>query len=166
MVGDYLTASAYASVFVVTWLLHDHHVIIWANQSSADVLRLSPCVNVKLIHDNRGDRKMSMPPDLNMGVAILQQSQSQHGLRSFPLQNYVFSNAFSHIYLAGHQSALLTHLPIDPFASFSHRNLFTSSIQCVTKTYQTNDLSFLRPVLVKQSTFNLLPSTLHYIVKH
>ena len=45
-----------------------HHVIIWTNQNQADVLRLSPCVNVKLIHAERSDRKISMPPDLNPGV--------------------------------------------------------------------------------------------------
>ena len=43
-------------------------MIIWTNQSPADVLWLSPRVNVKLIHVDRSDRKMSMPPDLNTGV--------------------------------------------------------------------------------------------------
>ena len=49
-------------------LSRDHHVIIWTNQGPADVLRLSPCVNVKLIHVDRSDRKMSMPSDLETGV--------------------------------------------------------------------------------------------------
>ena len=46
----------------------DHHVIIWTNQSPANVLRLSPCVNVKLSHVYRCDRKLLMPVNLNMGV--------------------------------------------------------------------------------------------------
>ena len=43
-------------------------VIIRTCQRSADVLRLFLCVNGKLIHADRSDRKMSMPPDLNTGV--------------------------------------------------------------------------------------------------
>ena len=39
----------------------------WTNQRLADILRLSPCVNVELIHAYCSDQ-MSMPPDLNMGV--------------------------------------------------------------------------------------------------
>ena len=57
-----------ASVFVVTRSSRDHHVIIWTNQNPPDVLRLSPCVDGKLIHVDRSDRKMSMPPNLNTGV--------------------------------------------------------------------------------------------------
>ena len=53
---------------VVTWSSSDHRVIIWTNHSPANVLRLSACVNVKLIHVDRSDRKMSMPQDLNTGV--------------------------------------------------------------------------------------------------
>ena len=49
-------------------LSRDNHVIIWTSQSPADVLLLFPRVNVKLIHVDRSDRKMSMPPDLNTGV--------------------------------------------------------------------------------------------------
>ena len=49
-------------------LSHNHHVIIWTNQSLTDVLRLSPYVNVKLSHFDHSDQKMLMPPDLNMGV--------------------------------------------------------------------------------------------------
>ena len=61
--GNYLTASAYASVSS-----RDHFVIIWTNQSPAEVLRLSPYVNVKLTHVNLCDQKMSMRPDLTTGV--------------------------------------------------------------------------------------------------
>ena len=46
----------------------DRHVIIWTSESPADFLWLSPCVNVKLIHVDRSDRKMSLPPDLKTGV--------------------------------------------------------------------------------------------------
>ena len=46
----------------------DRHMAIWTNRSPADVLRPFPCVNVKLIHVDRSDRKMSMSPDLNTGV--------------------------------------------------------------------------------------------------
>ena len=55
-------------LLVVTWSSHDHHVIIWTNQSLADILQLSPYVSVKLIHVDRSDLKMLMPPDLNTGV--------------------------------------------------------------------------------------------------
>ena len=48
---------------VVTWSSSDHRVIIWTNQSPADVLRLYACVSVKLIYADRSDRKLSMPPD-------------------------------------------------------------------------------------------------------
>ena len=63
-----MTASACTSAFVVTRSSRDHHLIIWTNQSPADVLQLSPCVSVKLIHVDRGDRKMSITPGLNTGV--------------------------------------------------------------------------------------------------
>ena len=43
-------------------------MIIWTSQSSADVLRLSPCVNVKQIHADRSDWKTSMPLDLDTGI--------------------------------------------------------------------------------------------------
>ena len=46
----------------------DHLVTIWTNQSSADVLRLVTCANVKLIHVDCRDRKISMPPGLNTEV--------------------------------------------------------------------------------------------------
>ena len=49
-------------------LSYGHHAIIWTNQSPAYVLPLSLCVSVKLIHVDRSDRKISMPPDLNTGV--------------------------------------------------------------------------------------------------
>ena len=49
-------------------IVPDPHVITWTNQSQAYVLRLSPCVNVKLIHADPSDRKMSMPPALNTRV--------------------------------------------------------------------------------------------------
>ena len=40
-----------------------YHVIIWTNKSPADVLRLSPRADVKLIHVDRSDLKLSMSPD-------------------------------------------------------------------------------------------------------
>ena len=66
-VGNWLTVSANAFVLVVMWMSHDH-VVIWTNQNLADVLHLSPCINVKLIHVDRSKRKMLILPDLNMGV--------------------------------------------------------------------------------------------------
>ena len=55
-------------------LSHNHHVIVWTNQSQADVLqsradvlRLSPCVIVKLNHVDCSTWKMLMPPTLNTG---------------------------------------------------------------------------------------------------
>ena len=44
-------------------------MIIWTNRSLADDLRLSPCVDVKLIHVDRSGQEMSMPPDLKTGVS-------------------------------------------------------------------------------------------------
>ena len=67
-VGNRVTASDYASAFAVTWTPRDNHVNICTNQSPADVLRLSPCVNVKLIHVDGIDRKLLMHRDLNTGV--------------------------------------------------------------------------------------------------
>lgn len=72
-------------------LAHDDHVIIWTNQSPADVLRLSPCVTVLLIFADPSDGKTLMPPDLNRRVHDTKSSKtepSQHGWRSFPLHTY------------------------------------------------------------------------------
>ena len=79
-VANDLTASA----FVVTWSSRDHHVIIWISQNPADFLRLSPCVNVKLIHVDRSDRKMSMPPDLNTEVHSTKTQPIAAQLATFP----------------------------------------------------------------------------------
>lgn len=54
----------------------DRHVIIKANQSPANVLRLSACIGVKLIHVDGSDWKTSMPPDLSGGV---------HDTRTWPI---------------------------------------------------------------------------------
>ena len=53
---------------LVTRSSRDDPVNIWTNQSPADVLRLLPCVNVKVIHVDRSDRKIPMPPDVNTGI--------------------------------------------------------------------------------------------------
>ena len=42
-------ALAYVTTFVVAWFLCDHHVIIWTNQSPADILQLL-LVQMKFIH--------------------------------------------------------------------------------------------------------------------
>ena len=56
-------------------LICDHHMIIWTNPSLADVLQLSPCVNVKHIHVDHSEWKMLMPPDvLIWEFVILKQS--------------------------------------------------------------------------------------------
>ena len=84
--GNYLTASDYASAFVVTWSSHDHHLIIWTNETPADVLLLSPRVNCKFIHVDRSDRKMSMPPELNTEVFDIKTEPiaTQFAIRSPP----------------------------------------------------------------------------------
>ena len=103
-VGNQLTASAYASVFVVTWSSRDHQLIVWTNQSLADVLRLSTCDNVNHVHvdDQHGwawhwHMRMAMIAAtgrcrcLQIWVwefAIQRQSQWQHSWRSCPLHSY------------------------------------------------------------------------------
>ena len=51
-------------------------------------LRLSPCVNVKLIHVDRSDRKMSMLPDLNTGVRDAKTEPIAVQLAILPLHIY------------------------------------------------------------------------------
>ena len=65
-----MTASAYALAFVVTWSSRNHHVTVWTNQSSADLLQLSTCFNVKLIYVDHSDQKVLIlvPPDMHTGV--------------------------------------------------------------------------------------------------
>ena len=61
-------------------------MVLWTNQSQADVLQLFPCVKVKLIHVNRSDRKMSMPPNLRTGVRDTKTEPIAAQLASLPPQ--------------------------------------------------------------------------------